>query len=145
MAGARLNILVEMNSIPAVLATVKTKGAAAVLPALALRLKDGKGLCSVQLAEPGARRSICLLWRRDGYRRVAARAFAAMAVALSRDDFLPLTQVLPAVGMKCPHCHSTQLNRNGHKLGKQRYLCKACNRQFGACDPCARGAAELRD
>ena len=129
--GARSNFLVEMNSIQAVLATVRAKGAAAVLPTLALRLKDGEGLCSVQLAELGSQLSVCLLWRRDGYRRVAARAFAAMAVALSRDDFLPLTQVLPAVGMTCPHCHSTQLSKNGHKLGKQRYLCKACGRQFG--------------
>ncbi len=32
--------------------------------------------------------------------------------------------------MKCPHCHSEQVSRNGHRHGKQRYLCKDCHRQF---------------
>lgn len=33
--------------------------------------------------------------------------------------------------MKCPHCHSQQLSKNGHRHGKQRYLCKDCGKQFG--------------
>lgn len=33
-------------------------------------------------------------------------------------------------GMKCPDCQSTQINKNGRRLGKQRYLCKDCGRQF---------------
>jgi hypothetical protein len=32
--------------------------------------------------------------------------------------------------MKCPRCASTQLRKNGRLGGKQRYLCKACGRQF---------------
>ena len=32
--------------------------------------------------------------------------------------------------MKCPKCESTQLRKNGRSSGKQRYLCKACGRQF---------------
>jgi AcrR family transcriptional regulator len=32
--------------------------------------------------------------------------------------------------MKCPHCHSEQLSKNGHRHGKQRYLCKDCGKQF---------------
>lgn len=32
--------------------------------------------------------------------------------------------------MKCPHCHSSSLSKNGHRHGKQRYLCKDCGRQF---------------
>lgn len=32
--------------------------------------------------------------------------------------------------MKCPRCDSTQLRKNGRASGKQRYLCKACGRQF---------------
>jgi hypothetical protein len=32
--------------------------------------------------------------------------------------------------MQCPRCESTQLRKNGHSSGKQRYLCKACGRQF---------------
>lgn len=33
-------------------------------------------------------------------------------------------------GMKCPRCHSVKICKNGHKNGKQRYLCKDCRRQF---------------
>ncbi|MBR8835660.1 MAG: TetR/AcrR family transcriptional regulator [Stigonema ocellatum SAG 48.90 = DSM 106950] len=32
--------------------------------------------------------------------------------------------------MKCPHCHSQRLSKNGHRHGKQRYLCKDCGKQF---------------
>ena len=34
--------------------------------------------------------------------------------------------------MKCPHCHSQRLSKNGHCHGKQRYLCKDCGKQFPA-------------
>jgi len=32
--------------------------------------------------------------------------------------------------MKCPDCKSEQLSKNGHRHGKQRYLCKTCGKQF---------------
>lgn len=32
--------------------------------------------------------------------------------------------------MICPHCHSSHLSKNGHRHGKQRYLCKDCGKQF---------------
>jgi AcrR family transcriptional regulator len=32
--------------------------------------------------------------------------------------------------MKCPHCRSVQLSRNGYRRGKQCYLCKDCRKQF---------------
>ena len=32
--------------------------------------------------------------------------------------------------MKCPRCDSEKLSKNGHRHGKQRYLCKECGRQF---------------
>jgi AcrR family transcriptional regulator len=32
--------------------------------------------------------------------------------------------------MKCPHCQSERLSKNGHRHGKQRYLCKDCGKQF---------------
>lgn len=32
--------------------------------------------------------------------------------------------------MKCPHCQSEQLSKNGHRRGKQCYLCKECGKQF---------------
>ncbi|BAY26760.1 TetR family transcriptional regulator protein [Calothrix sp. NIES-2100] len=32
--------------------------------------------------------------------------------------------------MKCPHCQSQQLSKNGYRRGKQCYLCKECGKQF---------------
>jgi transposase-like protein/AcrR family transcriptional regulator len=32
--------------------------------------------------------------------------------------------------MKCPHCHSEHVSKNGHRHGKQRYLCRDCRKQF---------------
>ncbi len=32
--------------------------------------------------------------------------------------------------MKCFYCQSEQLSKNGHRHGKQRYLCKDCGKQF---------------
>jgi AcrR family transcriptional regulator len=32
--------------------------------------------------------------------------------------------------MKCPHCRSIQLSKNGYRRGKQCYLCKDCSKQF---------------
>jgi transposase-like protein len=32
--------------------------------------------------------------------------------------------------MQCPECKSTHVNKNGHKKGKQNYICVNCGRQF---------------
>jgi IS1 family transposase len=32
--------------------------------------------------------------------------------------------------MQCPECKSTHINKNGHKKGKQNYICIKCKRQF---------------
>ena len=32
--------------------------------------------------------------------------------------------------MQCPECQSTNINKNGHKKGKQNYICVKCKRQF---------------
>ena len=32
--------------------------------------------------------------------------------------------------MKCPHCDGESISKNGHRHGKQRYLCKDCGKQF---------------
>ena len=34
-------------------------------------------------------------------------------------------------GITCPHCQSKSVKRNGKVHGRQRYLCKACNKSFG--------------
>ncbi|MBE9120006.1 hypothetical protein IQ269_04100 [Tychonema sp. LEGE 07199] len=32
--------------------------------------------------------------------------------------------------MKCPHCRSEQLSKNGYRRGKQCYRCQECGKQF---------------
>ena len=32
--------------------------------------------------------------------------------------------------MNCPYCTSTQIRKNGHRRGKQNYICVNCARQF---------------
>ena len=32
--------------------------------------------------------------------------------------------------MNCPHCTSDKIVKNGHRNGKQSYLCRDCRRQF---------------
>lgn len=32
--------------------------------------------------------------------------------------------------MKCPHCQSEQLSKNGYRRGRQCYRCKGCEKQF---------------
>jgi transposase-like protein len=33
-------------------------------------------------------------------------------------------------GMNCPECTSTRIRKNGHRRGKQNYICVKCDRQF---------------
>ena len=35
--------------------------------------------------------------------------------------------------IKCLECQSTHVNKNGHKRGKQNYICVDCGRQFIDC------------
>ncbi len=32
--------------------------------------------------------------------------------------------------MNCPHCASNLIRKNGHRRGKQNYICVDCDRQF---------------
>ena len=41
------------------------------------------------------------------------------------DDLLMHTHV-----MICVNCHSDRVAKNGHRHGKQRYICRACGKQF---------------
>jgi len=77
-AGIRLQVLVEMNTIGSILASIHCTTAATVLPALALAGEQGPGLVGIELCKPTPRRTVGLLWRRNGYRCTAARAFAKM-------------------------------------------------------------------
>ena len=35
-----------------------------------------------------------------------------------------------ASGKVCPHCKGNHVSRNGKYNGKQRYICKSCNKTF---------------
>ena len=41
--------------------------------------------------------------------------------------------------MQCPEYQSTHVNKNGHKKGKQNYLCVNCGRQFIECYEAQKG------
>lgn len=73
-SGARPRIMVEMNTIDGILATVREGGAATVLPALAAQ--GTSGVRAVALTEPTPRRAVGLMWLRGGYRHAAAQVFA---------------------------------------------------------------------
>jgi transposase-like protein len=44
--------------------------------------------------------------------------------------------------MQCPECQSTHVNKNGHKKGKQNYICVGCGRQFIHCYQPHKGYSE---
>jgi len=58
-AGVCANLLIEMNTIQGVLATVRRQESYGA-PSLALRLQEGENLCAVKLTAPTLRRSIGL-------------------------------------------------------------------------------------
>jgi LysR family cyn operon transcriptional activator len=82
-AGIRARVVVEMNSIEGILATVRGMGGATVLPSMAVRKESELRL--VSLTEPTPRRKIGLLWRRGSYRSSAAKRFVEHIEAVVRD------------------------------------------------------------
>lgn len=81
-------IVVEMNSVEGIVATVRAGRAATVLPALALRGEASRpdGVRTVKLLDPSPRRSVGLLWSSTAYRCAASRAFSEATVAVVEDD-----------------------------------------------------------
>ncbi len=75
-AGIFPKVVVEMNSIEGILATVKTSTLATVLPRLSLGLEGNDGLRGVPLRNPTPRRGVGLLWKKGGYHSKAAQALA---------------------------------------------------------------------
>lgn len=43
---------------------------------------------------------------------------------------LEMIEAETAVVERCPYCSSAHIVRNGHKRGKQRFLCRSCSRTF---------------
>ncbi|ABG50466.1 Insertion element protein [Trichodesmium erythraeum IMS101] len=47
--------------------------------------------------------------------------------------------------MHCPYCQSHKIVKNGHRNGKQSYLCRKCGRQFRE-NPCPIGySSEVKE
>jgi transposase-like protein len=44
--------------------------------------------------------------------------------------------------IQCPECQSTHIHKNGHKKGKQNYICVGCGRQFIHCYQPYKGYSE---
>ena len=75
-AGLRPHVVLEMNAIEPILATTRDSGLASVLSAGAI--VDASGLHVVRLTEPAPRRTVGILWRRNGHRSAAALRMAEM-------------------------------------------------------------------
>lgn len=80
--GAQPKIIVEMNSIEGILATVRTSKLATVLPRLSLGVERNNGLRGIPLKNPTPRRGVGLLWKKGGYRSGAVRALAEQVKAV---------------------------------------------------------------
>ena len=73
-ASVQPKVIVEMNSIEGILATVRRSNLATVLPRLSLGLARNQTLRAITLKNPTPRRGIGLLWKKGGYRSGAAKA-----------------------------------------------------------------------
>jgi LysR family transcriptional regulator, cyn operon transcriptional activator len=77
-AEARLqpHVVLEMNAIEPILATIRDSGLASVLSPGAI--VDATGLSIVRLTEPVPKRTVGILWRRNGHPSAAAQRMAEM-------------------------------------------------------------------
>jgi len=75
--------VLEMNAIEPILATIRDSGLASVLSAGAI--VDPTGLQIVRLTDPAPRRTVGILWRRNGHRSTAALRMAEMIKAAYSD------------------------------------------------------------
>ncbi|HVZ51026.1 MAG TPA: transcriptional regulator CynR [Pseudolabrys sp.] len=80
-AEARLqpHIVLEMNAIEPIMATIRDSQLASVLASGAI--VDPTGLNIVRLTEPVPKRTVAILWRRNGHRSAAAQRMAEMIKA----------------------------------------------------------------
>ena len=80
-ADVRLHphVVLEMNAIEPIMATIRDSRLASVLSAGAI--VDATGLHIVRLTEPAPKRTVGILWRRNGHRSAAAQRMAEMIKA----------------------------------------------------------------
>ena len=74
--GLQPHVVLEMNAIEPIMATIRDLRLASVLSAGAI--VDASGLHIVRLTEPAPKRSVGILWRRNGHRTAAALRMAEM-------------------------------------------------------------------
>ncbi len=74
--GLQPHVVLEMNAIEPILATIRDSRLASVLSAGAI--VDASGLQVVRLTEPAPKRSVGILWRRNGHRTAAALRMAEL-------------------------------------------------------------------
>jgi LysR family cyn operon transcriptional activator len=75
-ASLRPHVVLEMNAIEPILSTIRDSRLASVLSAGAI--VDATGLKIVRLTEPAPKRTVGILWRRNGQRSAAAVRMAEM-------------------------------------------------------------------
>lgn len=75
-AGLRPHVVLEMNAIEPILATTRDSGLATVLAQGAI--VENNGLSIVRLVDPAPKRTVGILWRRNGHRSAAAQRMAEM-------------------------------------------------------------------
>ena len=78
--GLKPHVVLEMNAIEPILATIRNSGLASVLSAGAI--VDTSGLQMVRLTDPVPKRNVGILWRRNGHRSAAAQRMAEMIKAV---------------------------------------------------------------
>jgi len=95
-SGLRPHVVLEMNAIEPILAITRDSGLATVLAAGAI--VEPAGLTIVRLTKPQPRRTVGILWRRDGHRSAAAQRMAEMIKAAydSQKNARPRTRGLSA-------------------------------------------------
>jgi LysR family cyn operon transcriptional activator len=74
--GVQPKVIVEMNSVEGIMATVLTSKLATVLPRLSLGIGRHNVLRGIPLKNPTPRRGVGLLWKKGGYRSGAVKALA---------------------------------------------------------------------
>ena len=86
-AGIQPKIIVEMNSIEGILATVRTSTLPTILPRLSLGFGRHPVLRAITLKNPTPRRGIGLLWKKGEHRSGAVRALADQVKSVVKEHF----------------------------------------------------------
>lgn len=84
--GLAPHVILEMNAINLILATIRNSGLASVLSAGAVI--DPRGLQIVRLTDPAPKRTVGILWRRNCHRSAAAQRMADMVKAAYASPFV---------------------------------------------------------